>query len=124
MGIDQNLLIAIGIRLMPGQMDFPDQITGDRINIIAGVKAQITGRNVNVVYINQKPAARTPRGFGDKINFGDRILRQRQIGRRIFNQDFPSRCRLHLVNRLDQLIKRYLRHRCRQKVGHIKPVMT
>ena len=124
MRIDQEPGVEIvAIFGKAGQMNLADMLHGKRIEIGHRLEAVIDRGDIDVVDVEQEPAAGAADDRAQEFGLAHGRVREGDIGRRVFEQDGALKGLLHLVDMVRHAGQRRLVIGQRQKVVEIDAVM-
>jgi len=99
MAVDQQQVAFIVALLgMTGEMDLADTRQRKIREIVERGETMIGRRHEHIVDVEQQSASRTLRHAADEFGLAHRRFREREIGRRIFQQQRPPDRLLHLID--------------------------
>src|SRR5215831_14718365 len=105
---------------VPGEMDLADRASAQGGEISARVPAVIAGAHVDVVDVAQNAAAGTGGNGGKEFPLGNRRMLEREIRRRILDEDAALEKGLCLIDVATDDIERFLGQWQRQQVTEIR----
>ena len=123
MAVDQQALAGGFVDGEPGEMDFPDQLVRNRVEIGFRVDADILGADMDVVDVDKQAAPGPFRRLDDERHLVHFPVRQNEVIGRILDQDRPPQRLLHLVDIVAQAVEARPAEARRQQVGEPQPVM-
>ncbi len=121
MRIHQQVVAQLRVGMVPGQVYFHYRIAVQRTQGFPGVKAQVVGRHVNVVHVQQQTAAGASRQGVQEIGFAPVVPGQHQVVRRVLYGHAPLQSLLQQVDAPRNARQCLVRAREGQQVGRVTP---
>src|SRR5262245_9856973 len=103
-------------------MNLVDIRGGKGVEVRSGIAAQVARAHINVVHVEQQPAAGTPYEFREKLDLAELVTFEAQVVTGIFDRDAPLQRVLDARNVGTDPIQRFSRARKRQQVRVIRAV--
>ncbi len=106
MGVDEQRM-TIGIRILgkAGEVDLPGRREGQRLDERVGIAPVVHARHMDIVDVEQQPAARAPDKLRDEFAFAQGRFDKLDISGGILNEHAPPQAFLDAVNMLADTIK-------------------
>ena len=121
MRVDQERFAVVPVGLVSGDVNLPDPIGGERLDVALGVDAAVAGAQVDVVHVEQEAA---PGAGGDVVQEVGlvHLAGERQVVGRVLDQDGAPDRLLVPVHTIDQPPQGVARAGQRQEVREPDPV--
>lgn len=98
MAIDQYFSISQWFHRVPGEVELLDRVCGDSAQVGVWVEAVVARAHVDIVDVEQEPAAGAPRKRGQELPFGDRRTAVFEITRDVFDEDAAAEILLYALD--------------------------
>ena len=117
MGVDQQrIAVVVALGRVAGEVDLADQLDREAVDIGDRIVLLVGGRDVDVVDVEEKTAARAAGDLGEEVDLAHGALAESHIGRRVLEEHAAADGLLHLVDVIGDPAERSLVIGKRQQV--------